>query len=80
MADQTSIKMLAFIFARRTFAYLTVAQGLSRCRSAFSTFFREDLDPVIKTDQCLQYVDDIGIAAKDPQQLFQNQKAIVACI
>ena len=63
MADQQSIELLAFNFASRTFAYQRSAQGLCRSLSAFSSFIREYLDPIIKADQCAQYVDDIGIAA-----------------
>ena len=66
MADQLSIELLAFNFASRTFAYRRLAQGLSRSLSAFSSFIREYLDPVIKADQCAQYVDDVGIAANTP--------------
>ena len=69
MADQQSIELLAFNFASRTFAYRRLAQGLSRSLSAFSSFIREYLDPVIKADQCAQYIDDIGIAANTPEQL-----------
>ena len=66
MADQQSIELLAFIFASRNFAYRRLAQGLNRSLSAFLSFTREYLDPVIKTDQYAQYVDDIGIAANTP--------------
>ena len=59
MADQRSVEMLAFNFASRTFAYKTLAQGLSRSVSAFSSFMREYLDSVVIADQCAQYVDDI---------------------
>ena len=62
MADQQSIKLLAFNFASGTFAYRRLAQGFSRSLSAFSSIKREYLDPVIKADQCAQEVDDIGIA------------------
>ena len=65
MADQRSVEMLAFNFASRTFAYKRLAQGLSRSLSAFSSFMREYLDPVVKADQCAQYMDDIGIAANN---------------
>ena len=50
MADQRSVEMLAFNFASRTFAYKRLAQGLSRSVSAFSSFMREYLDPVVKAD------------------------------
>ena len=80
MADQQSIELLAFNFASGTFAYRRLAQGLSRSLSAFSSFIRKYLDPVIKTDQCAQYVDDIGIAAKTPGQLIENLRAVFQCL
>ena len=80
MADQRSIEMLAFNFASRTFAYRKLAQGLSRALSAFSSFVREYLDKVIKADQCAQYVDDIGMAANDVEQLINNLRATFQCI
>ena len=80
MADQRSIEMLAFNFASRTFAYLRLAQGLSRSLSAFSSFMREYLDKVIKADQCAQYVDEFGIAANDADHLIPNLRAKFKCI
>ena len=76
MADQLSVEMLAFNFASRTFAYRRLAQGLGRFFSAFSTFMREYLDPVVKADQCAQYVDYIGIAAINAADLTQNVRAV----
>ena len=76
MADQQSIEMLAFNFASRTFAYRRLTQGLSRALSAFLSFLREYLDKVTKADQCAQYVDDIGIAANDADQLIANLRAL----
>ena len=80
MADQQSIELLAFNFASRTFAYRRLAPGLSRSLSAFSSFIREYLDPVIKADQRAQYVDDIGIAANTPEQLIKNLRAVFQCL
>ena len=80
MADQRSVEMLAFNFASRTFAYKRLAQGLSRSVSAFSSFMREYLDPVVKADQCAQYVDDIGIAANSAPELIRNIKAVFSCV
>ena len=80
MADQRSVEMLAFNFASRTFAYKRLAQGLSKSVSAFSSFMREYLDPVVKADQCAQYVDDIGIAANNATDLTQNIRAVFQCI
>ena len=80
MADQQSIEFLAFKLASRTFAYRRLAQGLSRSLSAFLSFIRGYLDPVIKVDQCAQYVDDIGIAANTPEQLIKNLRAVFQCL
>ena len=33
----------------------------------------------MKADQCVEYVDNIGIAANNPQQLLRNLKAVFAC-
>ena len=66
VADERSVEMLAFNYASRTFVYRRLTQGLSRSSvSAFSSFKREYLDPVVKADQCAQYVDDIGIGANN---------------
>ena len=80
MADQQPIELLAFNFASRTFAYRRLTQGLSRSLSAFSSLIREYLDPVIKADQCAQYVDDIGLAANTPEQLIKNLRAVFQCL
>ena len=80
MADQRSVEMLAFNSASRTFAYKRLAQGLRRSVSAFSSFMRGYLDPVVKADQCAQYVDDIGIAANNATDLTRNIRAVFKCI
>ena len=80
MAEQQSIELLAFNFASRTFAYRRLAQGLSRSLSAFLSFIREYLDPVIKADQCAQYVGGIGIAGNTPEQLIKNLRAVFQCL
>ena len=80
MADQRSVEMLAFNFSSRTFAYKRLAQGLSRSVSAFSSFMREYLDPVVKADQRAQYVDDIEIAANNATYLTRNIRAVFNCI
>ena len=77
MVDQRSVEMLAFIFADRTFASEKHAQGLSRSVSAFSSFMRMYLHPVVKADQCAQYVDHIGIAANNATDLTRNIRAVL---
>ena len=80
MADQRSVEMLAFNFASRTFAYKRLAQGLSRSVFVFSSFMREYLDPVVKADQCAQYVDDIGMEANNATDLTRSIRAVFKCI
>ena len=80
MAGQQSTENLAFNFAERTFAYQRLVQGFSRSISAFLSFIRKYLDAVIKTDQCAQNVDDIGIAANTRQQLIKNLRAVFQCL
>ena len=41
---------------------------------------REYLDPVVKADQCAQYVDDIGIAANKATDLTRNLRAVFKCV
>ena len=41
---------------------------------------REYLDPVVKADQCAQYVDDIGIAANNATGLTRSIRAVFQCI
>ena len=40
---------------------------------------REYLDKVVKSDQCAQHVDDIGIAANDADHLIANLRATFKC-
>ena len=76
MADQRSVEMLAFNCASKVFAYKRLAYGLSRSVSVFSSFMPEYLDPVVKADQCAQYVDDTGIAANKDTNLTQKFRAV----
>ena len=80
MADQRSVEMLAFNFAGRVFACRRFPQGLSRSVSAFSSFMGEYLDPVVKADQCAQYVDDLGSAANNDTDLTWNIRAVFKCV
>ena len=73
MADQKSVQLLAFNFTSSTFAYLRLAQGLSRSLSSFSSIMREYLDKAIKPDKCAHFVDDIGIATKNPEELLGEE-------
>ena len=77
MADEQSVQLLAFNFGSRTFAYLRLAQGLNRSLSAFISTVREYLDPLVKADKCAQYVDDIGIAANNVEELVNIESVFI---
>ena len=79
MADQRSVELFAFNFASRTFAYKRLAQGLSRSVSAFLSFMRECLDPVVKADQYAQYVDN-GIVTNVATDITRNFRAVFKCL
>ena len=74
------MEMLAFNFASRTFAYRRLAQCLSRSVSAFSSFIREYLDPVVKAYQWAHYGDDNGNATKSAKDLTRNIGAVFKCL
>ena len=76
MADEQSVQLLAFNFGSRTFAYLRLAQGLNRSLSAFNSTVRKYVDAFVKADKCAQYVDDIGIAAHNVEELLSNIEAV----
>ena len=80
MEDERSVEMLAFSFASSTFSYKILAQSVSRSVSPFSSFMREYLDKVVKADQCVQYVDDIGIAANNIMDLTRKNRSTFKCI
>ena len=80
MADQQSVEMLAFHFPRRTFAYKRFAEGLSRSVFTFSSCMREYMDPIVKADQCAQYVDNNGVAANKTTNLTRNIRTVFKCI
>ena len=80
MADLESIQLLAFNFEGRTYAYQRLAQGLSRSVTSFSSFMRKYLDPCIAAGRCFQYVDDVGSAAHDADELVDNLEVIFQCI
>ena len=76
MADEQSIQLLAFNFGSRTFAHLRLTQGLNKSLSAFNSTIREYMDALVKADKCAQYVDDIGVAANNVDELVNNIEAV----
>ena len=41
---------------------------------------RQNLDPVITAEKCFQYVEDIGVAAHDLQDMLEKLSAVSTCI
>ena len=80
MADEKSIQLLAFNFASRTYAYKCLAQGLSKSVTGFSSFIRHYLDPCLAANICTQYMDGIGSAVKNFDELIPNLRKIFECI
>ena len=76
MVDQRSVKMVVFKLFRRTLPYRSLAKEHSRSVCAFSSFMRECLDPVVKTEQCAQYVIDIGSAVNNAKDLSRKVRSI----
>ena len=70
MADDLSVQLLAFNFGSRTYAYKCLAQGLSKSVTGFSSFIRHYLDSCLAADLCTQFMDDIGSAVNNFDQLI----------
>ena len=75
MAGQRS----AFNFSSRTFAHRTLAQSLSRSLSAFSSFKRGYLDPVIEADQSARNVDILALPQSRVNNLSPAHLAVSQC-
>ena len=80
MADDLSVQLLAFNFGSRTYAYKCLAQGLSKSVTGFSSFIRHYLDPCLRADLCTQFMDDIGSAVNNFQDLTPTLQKIFECI
>ena len=80
MADDVSVQLLAFNFASRTYAYKCLAQGLNKSVTGFSSFVRHYLDPCLAADICTQFMDDIGSAVTNFEELIPSLRKIFECI
>ena len=80
MADNVSVQLLAFNFASRTYAYKCLAQGLNKSVTGFSSFIRHYLDPCLASGNCTQFMDDIGNAVTNFEQLVPSLREIFICI
>ena len=80
MADEQPIQKLSVNFDSLTFTYKRLAKDLKCSLSALTCFVREYRDPVVKTDRCAQYVDDVGLAANTRDQPIKNIERVLQCI
>ena len=80
MAEDVSVQLLAFNFASRTYAYKCLAQGLNKSVTGFSSFIRHYLDPCLASGNCTQFMDDIGNAVTNFEQLVPSLREIFTCI
>ena len=71
---------LANIFGSRNYAYKCLGQGLSKSVTGFSSFIRHYLDPCLAADLCTQFMDDIGSAVNNFQELTPTLEKTFECI
>ena len=77
MADNISVQMLAFKFASGNYAYKSIAQKMNELVAGFSfpgTLFQFLL--CLASQNCIQYLDCIGDAAKKIEQLLPSTRDI----
>ena len=80
MADDVSVQLLAFNFASRTYAYKCLAQGLNKSVTGFSSFIKHYLNQCLASGNCTQFLDDIGNAVTNFEQLVPFLREIFICI
>ena len=80
MADDVSVQLPAFNFASRTYAYKCLAQGLNKSVTGVSSSIRHYLDPCLASGNCTQFMDDIGNAVTNFEQLVPSLREIFTCI
>ena len=80
MADDVSVQLLAFSFASKTYAYKCLAQVLKKSVTRFSSFIRHYLNPCLALGNCTQFMDDIGNAVTNFEQLIPTLRELFICI
>ena len=80
MADDLSTQLLAFNFASRTFAYKSLAQGLNKSVTGFSSFIKHYLDPCLAANVCTQFMDDIAAGVNSFEELIPALRKIFDCL
>ena len=79
MADDISEQLLAFNLASRTYAYECLAHGLKTV-TGLSSLIRHYLDPFLASRNCTQFMDDIGNAETNFDQLAPSLRETFICI
>ena len=83
MADDVSVQLLLELcfenFASRTYAYKCLAQGLNKSVTGFSSFIRYYLNQCLASGNCTQFMDDIGNAVTNFEQLVPSLQIFI-CI
>ena len=80
MTDEQSVQLLSINCGSHPFAYRRLAEGSNSSLSAFNSFVRKYLDPVVKADRCAQYFDGIGVAAHTADKIIQNVEILFQLI
>ena len=79
MANDLSFQLLAFNFGSRTYAYKCLAQGLCNSVTGFSSFIRHYLDPCLAADLCTQFMDDLGSAVSNFDEMIPTLSKNFEC-
>ena len=79
MADDFSVKILAFSFASRTFAFNCLAQGLNKSVTVFSFFVKPYLDPCVAAIVSTQFMDDIAAGVNNSDGIIPALRKVFVC-
>ena len=80
MADDLSVEFLAFNFASRTFAYNSLAQGLKRSVTGFSSIVKHYWDPCLAPNVCTQFMDNIAAGVNNFDEMIPAPRKIFDCL
>ena len=80
MAKDISVQLLAVHFVSISYEYKCLAQGLNKSVTRFSSFIRNYLDLCLASANCTQFIDEIGKAVTNFEQLVPSLRAIFMCI
>ena len=76
LADDLSVRLSAFNVRSRTYVYECLGQGLNKSVIGLSSFIRHYLDPCLAADLCTQFMNDIGNAVKNFDEMIPTLSKI----